>query len=418
MRVWLYYRLSNDNDPEQNSLLNQRGICRSHAKTQGYHIVGESSDDNVSGMKFQRPGLSQLTEAAERNQIDAVVVKDISRLGRHKTQTALFIDFLRERNIRVLSVTENLDTFKESDDLVIGVRSLMNDYYARDISKKIRAGYHQKQKEGLIITPPFGYRKDKNTNELLIVEEAADTVRRIFQLYLGGTTLMPISRILNQEQRKTPAQMQMELYGKRRPNVRQYLWSYTSVKNILQDESYIGVLCNRQQEIKDGKRVRYIPIEEWIRHENVFPPIITKETWQQAQTLLQKGCKRKSSNTPCHRYAGLLSCAECGAPFVAINRYWNGHHRVEYICKSYMRYGKDTCTSHRIHEEVLDKIVKAYFSQRHNSVVQELITLKKLQKHRALQEPILNVRCLNLEKRLRKLQNEIDSILMQKIQEQ
>ncbi len=99
-------------------------------------------------------------------QIDAVLVKDLSRLGRHRTQTALFIDFLREQQVRVISVTEGVDTFCEEDDLMIGVRGLMNDYYAKDIGKKIRAGYRQKQKEGFVITPPFGYWKDKNTGQI------------------------------------------------------------------------------------------------------------------------------------------------------------------------------------------------------------------------------------------------------------
>ena len=100
--------------------------------------------------------------------MDSVLVKDLSRLGRHRTQTALFIDYLRERGVRVLSVTEGLDTFQEEDDLIIGVRGLMNDYYARDIGKKIRAGYRQKQKEGIVITPPFGYWKDRNTGEIKV----------------------------------------------------------------------------------------------------------------------------------------------------------------------------------------------------------------------------------------------------------
>ena len=111
--------------------------------------------------------------------VDSVLVKDLSRLGRHRTQTALFIDYLRERGVRVLSVTEGLDTFQEEDDLIIGVRGLMNDYYARDIGKKIRTGYRQKQKEGIVITPPFGYWKDRNTGEIKVQPEAAETVRII-----------------------------------------------------------------------------------------------------------------------------------------------------------------------------------------------------------------------------------------------
>lgn len=417
MRAWLYYRLSNDDDPAQNALVNQRNICRGFAAAQGYAIVGEASDDNVSGMTFQRPGLRHLSEAAESGGFDAVIIKDMSRLGRHKTQTSSFIDFLREHNIRVLSATEGLDTFRESDDLVIGVRGLMNDYYAKDIGKKIRAGYRQKQKEGLVVIPPFGYWKDKNTNEILMIPEAADTVRRIFQLFLDGMTLMPISRILNQETRKTPAQFQMELYGKKKPDIRQFLWSYTSVKNVLQDESYVGVLYNHQDEVRDGKRFRKVPEEEWFRHENVYPPIISREDWEQAQALLQKQRrKRAKSNAPCHRYAGLLSCSNCGAPLVAINRYWNGTCRVEYICKTYMRHGKDTCTSHRIREEKLDTMVWELVSASRESRAEEQNKLAQMQKMWALRKPILDAHILLLQKRIQKLEQEIDGIVMEHIQ--
>ena len=163
MRVWIYTRLSHDDDRETNSLRNQREICRAFAKQHGWPVVGESADDNASGMSFSRCGLDQITAAVELGRIDGVVVKDLSRLGRHRTQTALLIDYLRERGVRVLSATEGLDTFREEDDLVIGVRGLMNDYYARDIGKKIRSGYRQKQRDGIVITPPFGYWKNRNT---------------------------------------------------------------------------------------------------------------------------------------------------------------------------------------------------------------------------------------------------------------
>ena len=155
MRVWLYARLSGDDDPAQNSLQNQQEICRAFAEKRGDTIVGCLSDDNVSGMSFSRRGLDILTAAVQAKQVDAVLVKDLSKLGRHRTQTALFIDFLRQQQVRVISVTEGVDTFCEEDDLMIGVRGLMNDYYAKDIGKKVRAGYRQKQKDGLVITPPL-----------------------------------------------------------------------------------------------------------------------------------------------------------------------------------------------------------------------------------------------------------------------
>ena len=181
MKVWLYYRLSRDEDDELNSLTNQRKIIYEYAVTNGHEVVGESFDD-------------MLTAAVQAKQVDAVLVKDLSRLGRHRTQTALFIDYLREHQVRVISVTEGVDTFCEEDDLMIGVRGLMNDYYAKDIGKKIRAGYRQKQKDGIVITPPFGYWKDKNTVQIKVDTEAAVTVQLIYSLYLQGCGQKEIAR--------------------------------------------------------------------------------------------------------------------------------------------------------------------------------------------------------------------------------
>ena len=122
MKVWLYYRLSHDEDKELNSLTNQKEILVDYCESYGYTVVGESFDDNVSGMYFDREGIEKIYEEVEKKSIDAVVVKDLSRLGRHKTQTAIFIDYLRHNDIRVLSVTENIDTSNEDDELIIGFK--------------------------------------------------------------------------------------------------------------------------------------------------------------------------------------------------------------------------------------------------------------------------------------------------------
>ena len=140
MRVWLYARLSRDDDDEMNSLNNQRKIVREFAKQQGFEVIGESFDDNVSGMTFDRDGIREIEKQVEDKAIDAVLVKDMSRLGRHKTDTAVFIDYLRRNEIRVISATENLDTSRQSDDLVISFKGLMNDYYAREGCEKVRIG--------------------------------------------------------------------------------------------------------------------------------------------------------------------------------------------------------------------------------------------------------------------------------------
>lgn len=125
MKIWLYYRLSRDEDEEQNSLMNQRKILLDYAEQKGHEVVGESFDDNVSGMHFNREGINKIYEVVDSRTVEAVVVKDLSRLGRHRTQTALFIDYLHENNVRVLSVTENIDTSDENDELIVGFKGLI-----------------------------------------------------------------------------------------------------------------------------------------------------------------------------------------------------------------------------------------------------------------------------------------------------
>ena len=366
MRVWLYYRLSRDEDEELNSLMNQRSIIESYALSHRHTIVGESFDDNISGMHFDRCGIEQLTGAVDAGLIDAVIVKDLSRLGRHRTQTAVFIEYLRKNRVRVLSATENIDTFNEADDLVIDFKGLMNDFYARDGSRRVTTGYRQKQKAGIVITPPFGYFKDKNTNQVEIVPEAAETIHLIFSSYLSGMGLKAIARMLNEEKRKTPAQMQLELLGKRMPEKleaikKKYLWDGTMVSRILQEEAYTGTLiCHKSERNKINKTFRFTEVDEQFRHENFLPVIINKELWEQVQQLLEL---RKQSNARAgegntiHRYSGLIVCGDCGRAFTAKTIRNKNSKRIEYWCSTYIRYGKEHCGSHALREEYLDEII-------------------------------------------------------------
>ena len=419
MRVWLYARLSNDDDREMNSLLNQREICQAFAEQHRYTIVGQSFDDNISGMSFDRRGLDELMVAVDADKIDAVIVKDLSRLGRHRTQTALFIDYLREHQVRVISATEGVDTFRDEDDLIIGVRGLMNDYYAKDIGKKIRAGYRQKQKDGIVITPPFGYWKDKNTGQIKIDAEAAVTVRLIYSLYLQGCGQKEIARRLNAAGRKTPAQLRAERCGREVRHTHktrdgQFLWTYTSVKNILVEEAYTGVLNNHRREYLGGK-ARAISEADWLRHENFYPVIIEKAIWQQVQTRLKQQARPAVNNRTKHRYAGLLSCQECGNVFSPMIRCWNGSRRVEYVCRGYHRNGKGHCSSHRIHEEILDKAIWDYTEKLRAQYAAELKKVTQLQKQWALRKPVLDARILSLQEKMLELEQEVDEIVMEKI---
>ncbi len=393
-RAWLYGRRSNDEDVKLESIANQLEIAREYSITHGFTVVGESFDNHVSGMHFNRDGINELIAAVELAKVD--VVKDLSRLGRHRTQTDLFIEFLREYNVAVMSATEGLNTLNEEDDLLVGIRGLMNDYYAKDFGNKIRTGYRKKQKDGLVIKAPFGYWKDKNTQSILVHEEAVATVRLIYNWYGDGVGLNEIARRLNQMERKTPGQIQGERCGK---NVDRCYWTNTTVKKVLQNECYTGVLINHSFEIRNGKKIP-VTEENKIRHEGYLPVIIEKEEWETIQHMLNRSVKTMYGNRVAHRYARFLNCGECGNKFISVNRHTREGTRVEYICKSYQSYGKEN----RQHIHVAYHQLK--IKQEETMAVKRLWELNR----RAIDSQIKR-----LQKEVQILESEVDALLMEKI---
>ena len=426
MKVWLYYRLSRDEDEELNSLNNQRKIIYNFAVSNGHEVVGESFDDNVSGMHFNREGIDKIYEVVEAGKIEAIIVKDLSRLGRHRTQTALFIDYLREHDVRVLSATENIDTFNENDDLIIGFKGLVNDFYARDGSRRVRTGYRQKQKEGIVTIPPFGYFKDKNTKKVVIVEEAAETVRLIFSAYVGGSGMKAIARTLNEQRRKTPALMQAELLNKRLPNtqdgiLKKYLWDATMVARILRDESYIGTLiCHKSERNKINKTFRFTDPEEQFRHENYLPIIVTRGIWKQAQALLAERKEknvRAGTNRGILRYGGLLRCKDCGRTFIGKRIKLKSGERVAYVCDTYHRYGKEHCSSHMVDEESLDRLIGAEILRTKKMYEENWSRMEGLIERWTPKASTASAKISKLQEHILLLEEEVEVILMERIRD-
>lgn len=426
MKVWLYYRLSRDEDEELNSLNNQRKIIYNFAVSNGHEVVGESFDDNVSGMHFNREGIDKIYEVVEAGKIEAIIVKDLSRLGRHRTQTALFIDYLREHDVRVLSATENIDTFNENDDLIIGFKGLVNDFYARDGSRRVRTGYRQKQKEGIVTIPPFGYFKDKNTKKVVVVEESAETVRLIFSAYVGGNGMKAIARTLNEQRRKTPALMQAELLNKRLPNtqdgiLKKYLWDATMVARILRDESYIGTLiCHKSERNKINKTFRFTDTEEQFRHENYLPMIVTREIWEQAQALLAERKEknvRAGTNRGILRYGGLLRCKDCGRTFIGKRIKLKSGERVAYVCDTYHRYGREHCSSHMVDEETLDRLIGAEILRTKKMYEENWSRMEWLIERWTPKASTASAKIGKLQEHILVLEEEVEVILMERIRD-
>ena len=426
MRVWLYYRLSRDEDDELNSLRNQRSIIESYAISNGHEIIGESFDDNVSGMHFEREGIAKIYEVVDAGRIDAIVVKDLSRLGRHRVQTELFIEYLRGNNVRVLSATEGIDTFNENDDLIIGFKGLVNDFYARDGSRRVRTGYRQKQKNGIVITPPFGYFKDKNTNQVIIVPESADTIRLIYSSYISGMGFKAIARMLNEQKHKTPAKMQLELIGKRMPKdqekiLKKYLWDATMVSRILQEEAYTGTLiCHKSERNKINKTFRYTEPEEQFRHENFLPVIIPRDLWEEVQFLIQQRKEQNVRAAPdqrIHRYSGLILCGDCGRSFLGKRIKLKAGDRVEYICSTYHRYGKEHCSAHAIREEFLDEVLKQELLNTKNQYESMWDQLEMVIESWLPKTDSTAAQIKKQKKHIDALEEEVETILMERIRD-
>ena len=384
LRVYGYVRLSRDEDKEQNSLNNQKKIIMDYARQKDYDIIEILEDDNISGMTFDRPGLNRLKELVEERLVDVILVKDLSRLGRHKAYTALLLDDLRSAGVKVISVTENIDNFNENDDLVIGIKQILNEQYAKDISRKIRSAFKQKQKEGLVIIPPFGYIKENG--QIKIDEECAEIVRLIFKLYINGYGAKKIADYLTSHHYHTPSWYQKQRMGKTfhkgKKWVGEDIWSDRTILRIIENDAYIGTLrCGVSTRSVIYNYKKTLPKEEHIVHENFYTPIIDKETWELAQIIRKNRSEnniRASTNNKIHRYAGLIICQDCGASFVAKRRKTKEGEYIEYVCNAYHRFGRSLCTPHRIRESELDEIVYQYLEKVKDVATENIKKVEKL----------------------------------------
>ena len=383
-------------------------------------------------MHFNHPGIEEITSAVEEGLIEAVIVKDMSRLGRHRTHTALYLDLLREHEVRVLSVTENFDTSKDADDLMIGFKGLFNDMYVRDIACKIHAGYEQKQKTGIVVIPPFGYFKDKNTGEIVIVPEHAAIIRRIFELYVGGYGIKSIAKMFNEEGVPSPGALKQRLYAKKgvpKPpapdapkSVKLSLWENTAVKRILQNEFYYGTLvCHKTYVSKINHIKKDIPPAEQYRHENAVPAIVSKEIWEQAQLLLREKPSRNvraAAGKPCHRYAGLIKCGDCNASFVCRTRKWGDKpDRYEYTCNGNHRYGKEHCTPHTIREEVLDDLIYKELLELKRYAAENFAQVDRKMKQWLAHRPSAEKKQQEMGNRLSVRKKDLEGLLLERIRD-
>ncbi|WP_032075291.1 recombinase family protein [Clostridium drakei] len=363
IKAYGYIRISRDEDNKKESIESQRRIVQSYADERGIKLIDIFADNNVSGYIFERPELSKLQKLIDAGEVDVLIAKDLSRIGRNNALTILFVKYLARNNVRLLLKNDNYDS-DDGDDTMIGIKTWINEMYITDLSKKIKSSLKQKQKDGIVIVPHYGYMKDPNNkNKTIIDDEVADVVRLIFKLYIEGYGCKKIAQYLNEHKIDTPIMHKIKKFGyKGKPTWdRKELWYETSIRRILHNDAYIGTLrcgVTKLTEMK-GDKIN-VPENEQIIHENFLPKIISKEDFDLVSTLSKSRYDNniRAKNEKIHKYAGILKCGDCGKGFVA-RRHTNhdGTKKITYVCASFHRYGSQLCSGHRIFEDDLDELV-------------------------------------------------------------
>ena len=361
----LYCRLSQDDglEGDSNSIQNQKNILQKFAEDHHFPSPCFYVDDGFSGGTFQRPAFQQMISDMENGEIGIIVTKDLSRLGRNQLHTGLYIE---ERfpmfGVRYIAINDNVDTDSSESNDLMPFKNLFNEWFIRDTSRKIRAVLKAKAERGerLGTRTPYGYRKDPDTKKLIVDDEAAAIVRRIFAMCASGSGPSQIARILKKEQILTPTMYAYTRYGITHTcldTAHPYNWSDSAIANLLENEIYLGNTINMKhssRSYKDKRRVEH-PREECLVFENTHPALITREVWDVVQRV-RKNKRRLTKMEEQNKYSGLVFCADCGSNMVLHRAHTMSASYNHFTCRTYKKDG-EACTGHYIRECVLDEVV-------------------------------------------------------------
>ena len=361
----LYCRLSQDDglDGESNSIQNQRRILETYAREHRFPNIQFYVDDGYSGASFNRPDFQRMMADMEDGKIGIIITKDLSRLGRNQLHTGLYIEErFPQFGVRYIAINDNVDTDSSESNDLMPFKNLFNEWFIRDTSRKIRAVLKAKAERGerLGTRAPYGYRKDPDTKKLIVDEEAAAIVRRIFAMCAGGSGPSQIARILKKEQILTPTMYAYTRFGMNHTcldTAHPYNWSDSAIANLLENEIYLGNTVNMKhssRSYKDKRRVEH-PREECLVFENTHPALITREVWDMVQRV-RKNKRRLTKMEEQDKYSGLVFCADCGSNMVLHRAHTMSASYNHFTCRTYKKDG-EACTGHYIRECVLDEIV-------------------------------------------------------------
>lgn len=363
----LYCRLSQDDNTENesNSIQNQKMILQRYAADCHFPNPCFYVDDGYSGASFQRPGFQQMMADMENGEIGIIITKDLSRLGRNQLHTGLYIE---ERfpmfGVRYIAINDNVDTDSSESNELMPFKNLFNEWYVRDSSRKVRAVLKAKAERGerLGTRAPYGYKKDEADSKRLVVdEEAAAVVRRIFAMCAAGRGPSQIARKLSEEQILCPTTYAYRKFGVGHVSLdleKPCHWTDSTIANMLENELYLGNTVNMKfssKSYKDKRKVEH-PREECLVFEGTHPALVTQEVWDIVQRVRQNR-RRPTKMNEQNKYSGLVVCADCGSTMVLHRAHtmkptWNN-----FTCRTYKKEGAEVCTAHYIRECVLDEVI-------------------------------------------------------------
>ncbi|WP_106460500.1 recombinase family protein [Anaerococcus sp. Marseille-P3915] len=363
----LYERLSRDDEleGESNSIVNQKKILEEYASKNNLTNIIHFTDDGISGTQFDRPGFMEMMNGVNTGNIGCIIVKDMSRLGRDYLKVGQCMEILRQKGVRLIAINDNVDSFYREDDFT-PFRNIMNEWYARDTSRKIQSTFRSKGESGkhTASTPPYGYIKDeKDKNKWIVDEKAAEIVRRIFNLTMQGNGPYRIAKILESEKVDIPAYHQQKLgYGlyQSKNFEHPYRWCSSTIASILKKQEYLGHTVNfkTRKHFKD-KKSKYVSEDNWLIFENTHEPIIDQETFDNVQRIRGNVKRYPDGWGEYHPLTGLMYCADCGSKMY-VHRTSNYKNIPYYTCSAYTKTpcGMLCPSAHRIKAEVVLNLIQ------------------------------------------------------------
>ncbi len=366
----LYCRLSRDDEQEgdSNSIVHQKEILTKYAKDHNFRNIEIFVDDGYSGTNFNRPGFQKMLRKVEENQVGTIIVKDMSRLGRDYLKVGVYTEItFPEADVRFIAVNDGVDSNSQVDNDFTPFRNIINEWYAKDTSKKIKAVFKAKGNSGkhLCTQPPFGYLKNPEDKEKWIVdEEAAKTVKEIFSLCVKGYGPAQIARILSERKVETPI-CHYDRLGIKHSAKSPYpeLWCPETVKRILSNMAYLGHTVNfttRKKSYKCKKKLEN-PKSEWVIFENTQEPIIDQETFDIVQRI-REGRRKNTPIGEMNVFSGMVYCADCGKKMY-LCRCTTMKQKEYFNCSTYRKKKKGLCSSHQITVEAIEEIVLSYIKR-------------------------------------------------------